>query len=247
MKYGVITVCLNSATTIAKTINSVFEQSILPDEYVFVDGGSSDNTLQIIEDAITSAHTRKLGIKFKVVHQLNKGGITEAWNIGLRELKTDIVFILNSDDWYLPFTASDVLSYFKEHPETDIILGSGLYFQNDHNIQPIVRHCRPFFTLPFSNPIIHPACFVKRSVYERIGNFDEKYRVSADYDFIYRCYKTGIRFKKNRKVLVNILTGGFAIKNKHIARYETFEIGKKYSCIPMLPRIALIIRSFLNR
>lgn len=246
LTYGVVTIALDSARTIRRTIESVLMQNPLPDEYVLVDGGSTDSTLEIIEEAASNAKNH-LPIRFEILHQSSRGGIPEAWNMGLRALKSDVVFVLNSDDWYEPHTASSVLSCFEFNPTMEILLGSGRYFQSESDPRPTVCRPRPFAVLPMAMAVIHPACFAKRNVYKRVGFYDEEYRVAADYEFIYRCHRSGVKFSTTDEILVNVLRGGFAERNKALGRHEMAQIGERYSPLGILPHIARLTRAILNR
>lgn len=247
MKYGVITACLNAEETIARTIHSVLQQTHLPLEYIFVDGGSTDDTIAIINGAIKLSQLQNQDIKFTLMRQTDKKGITQAWNMGLGAITSDLVFILNSDDWYEPDTAGFVLSCFARRPEVDIVLGSGHYFRNGIEKPVHLYHPRPDWVLPFAQTVLHPATFVRKAVYDRLGVYDESYRVAADCEFIYRCYQAGAKFRKYRKVLVNVQMGGFAEQNKAIAREELCTIGERYCRWPILPRMARLLRVWLNR
>src|SRR5258706_14931273 len=127
MRYSIITACLNSSATLHRTIHSVFSQTTLPGEYVFVDGGSSDGTLKVIDEARAWAEANRRDLNFKVIHQTTKGGIYEAWNLALSEVTGELVCLLNSDDWYYPYTMAHVLDCFGRCADAEILLGSGLY------------------------------------------------------------------------------------------------------------------------
>jgi glycosyltransferase involved in cell wall biosynthesis len=247
VNYGVITPTLNSGRTITEAIESVLYGVVAPAHYVFVDGGSRDDTFPLIRRALETAGTRGICTRFTIRHQVTSGGITEAWNLGLRELDTDLVFILGSDDWYQPDTAEKVLDCFKRNPEAEIVLGSGRYIGGEGNQRDRICKVRPFWVLPFAMSAIHPACFVKRSVYLRVGDFDTRYQVAADYEFIYRCYRRKVKFKRQREILVNVRRGGFAGRNVSLARDEALEIASKYCPLPALPRIAFWARAARNR
>lgn len=242
--YSVITACLNSAGTIRKSIDSVLSQEILPAEYIFIDGGSADGTLQIIGERASFAKENNFKTVFKIINQEEKTGITGAWNLGLNEAGSDLVFILNSDDWYEPGAVTEVLNGFKENPAAEIIYGS-IFFHSGK--EKFVRNCRPLWMFPLMMPIAHPSCFVRKSVYSKAGFFEEKYRISADYDFLYRCRRKGIKFCKIRKVLVNMELGGTANKNRVTARKETLNIAREYSSIPLLPELAYFARMLGGR
>lgn len=247
MKYSVVTACLNSSVTLRRTIQSVFTQTALPSEYVFVDGGSTDGTLEMIEEAKARAHSDQLDMQVKLVHQKTRGGIYGAWNLALNEVSSDLVCFLNSDDWYYPYTMAHVLECFAGEPDAEILLGSGLYTDGSESKNRRVLHPRPFFVLPFATNVIHPACFVRKSVYDRLGCFEDKYKVSGDYEFIYRCRKARVRFAETSRVLVNVQTGGYAEQNKEIARVELAEIGHRYATFKLLPRVAYWLRALLKK
>lgn len=239
MTYTVLTACLNSGRTIGRSIDSVLSQKIHPAEYIFIDGGSSDETLQIIWERELSAKKNDFKTSFKIIAQKEKTGITGAWNLGLKEISSDMVFILNSDDWYEPDAVTDVLNAFSENPEAEIIYSPILFHSGKDRF---VRNCRPLWMFPFMMPIAHPSCFVRKSVYDKVGVFEGKYKISADYEFLYRCRSKGIRFCEIRKVLVNMELGGTANRNRGVARKETLEIGRRYSAIPLLPELAYLAR-----
>ena len=136
MKYAVVTACLNSARTIRRTIQSVMCQSILPTEYIFVDGGSRDNTLDIIDEEIKISTESGDITSFKVVKQMTKGGIYEAWNLAFYSMSDgiDYVFILNSDDWYELNCAEIVHNTFSLASNIDIVVASDRKYKNQNII-----------------------------------------------------------------------------------------------------------------
>ena len=245
MKLSIITACLNSEKTIQKTIDSVLSQKLEYIEHVFVDGGSSDSTLDIVQRYIELVEKERLNIKIKVIFQKEKTGITGAWNIALKEITGDIIHILNSDDWYELDALTSVLDIFDKYPDVGIAYASAYFSPAEGN--KFIRYCRPLMFFPFLMPLVHPATFVRRSVFEKVGIFDETYSISSDYDFVYRCYKDGIKLRKIRKPLVNMLLGGFANSNRNIARKETLKIALKYSSLSILPYTAYWIRKLFKR
>ncbi|HCE45309.1 MAG TPA: hypothetical protein DET40_17350 [Lentisphaeria bacterium] len=244
MTYSIITACLNSSRTIQRSIDSVLEQKGKPEEYIFVDGGSTDDTLKIISEKEIFSENNNFKTSFKIIEQKEKSGITGAWNLALREIDSDLVFILNSDDWYEPDTISTILSAFEADPDAGIVYGS-IYFHRGED--KYLRNCRPLWMFPAMMPIAHPSCFVRKSVYDKAGLFDGKYRISADYEFLYRCYNKGIKFCEIRKPLVNMELGGTANSNRAAARTETREIAKKYCPVPLLPDVAYLARLVAGR
>ena len=120
MKVSIITVCLNSESTINRTINSVNSQNYKDIEHIFVDGGSVDKTLKNIK--FNSKRNTK------ILNQ-NKRGIYNAMNIGLKNCTGDIVVFLNSDDFLAKdYILTKVVEKFSEG--YDIVFGNISYYNN---------------------------------------------------------------------------------------------------------------------
>lgn len=245
LSYGVITICLNSDRTIYRTIESVLKQSVLPHEYIFVDGGSSDSTIEIIDSTMKNFEFKNK-IKWKIIRQKTDGGIPEAWNIALNEINTEIICILNSDDWYEDKVAEQVLRFFKNNHNTGILLANSRCFSAKNHIDNFILKPKPLFLFPVLMPVVHPSCFVRKDVYNKIGVFNN-YKVSADYDFLYRSYKAGIGIKNINKIFTNVELGGYASINKEIARKETLKAGIVNSKYKIFPILIYFIRKILSR
>ena len=245
MKYTLITACLNSIKTIEKTIESILIQKHLPIQHIFVDGGSNDGTLEYLLDV--EIKFKELGVNFLLIKQKTKGGIYEAWNMGLKKVSnnSEYIFILNSDDWYLNNTIELVSTFFTNNTDVDIFCGNSLNYYD--NGEKTISKNRSLNFFPFLMPVNHPACFIRKNVYSRVGSFNDKYRVSGDYDFLYRCMKSKIIFGFTENILVYRLMGGFADSNKNLARIETLKIGLNNSKISLFPQIAYLLRKLIKR
>lgn len=245
MTYGVITICRNAATTIERCLRSVLAQAVPPEQYLVVDGGSADGTREL---AAGWAKDFAPACEFVVLDQPppppGMAGIPHAWNLGLEHIRTDVVFLLNADDWLDPEAAAAVLAEFAEHPEADLLLSPIRIVdgENERLLRP-----RPLWLFPFLMPVMHPGCFVRHRAYEKVGRFDERYRISADYDFMYRCRRAGLGFRSFPRPLVNMQWGGMARQNLPTARRETLAIARRHCRVPGLPFLAYALRRLLGR
>jgi len=244
LSYSVITVCLNAARTIERTVESVFAQQPAPVEYVFVDGGSTDGTRQVVDRCWSNAASPPTKIW---VNQGGARGITNAWNMGLQLVQAPVVFIINADDWYESECASAVLQRFEGAPDLDILSGSVRLWDRDAPNCRRVIHARKRWLAPFLNPLCHPATFVRRRVYQELGGFDEQYAVAADYEFTFRCISANKKIAIDRSLVVNHEAGGFAAQNRIRARREQFEIAWRYCNSFLLPFISRAIRTAVGR
>ncbi|MBT3380495.1 MAG: glycosyltransferase [Lentisphaerae bacterium] len=248
MNYGVVTICRNSRSTIARTIASVLGQPRLPEQYVFVDGGSDDGTVAEIELALGRARADRpdvASVDVRVLNQVGEG-IPAAWNLGIEALATDAVFLLNSDDWYDDCCSESVLTAFERNPETGIVVCPVRFWAPDASVG-VVRHPKSTRLFPVLMPMLHPGCFVRRTVYEEVGLFDAQYRISADYDFVYRCHCRGVLFQPLGDVVVNMQLGGLAGRSRVVARRETYDIACRHARLPLLPWFAFAARMVLGR
>lgn len=182
---SIITVVYNGEKHIEQTIKSVLNQTYSNIEYLIIDGASTDNTLKIINQ-----------YKEKITQFVSEedSGIYNAMNKGLALAKGEIIGILNADDYYFENTIQQVVEAFSAS-KSDLIYGNMVKLKTLQNIDYLKEVAPNISLIEQTMPIFHPATFVKKSVYEKIGGFNEKYKLSADYDFIYRAYKNNLNFE----------------------------------------------------
>lgn len=174
-KISIITVCKNAAGKLPSTIESVFHQTYKNIEYLIVDGGSSDNTKEVV-----SVNRANIAIFISEPDT----GIFNAMNKGIKAATGDIIIFLNAGDFYvsknvIQWTVEKMLlnsadlflaKIIWEYPPTkDICVGSN-------------ESIRYAWDLKLSN-FPHPATFYKKAVFERVGLFDDSYRVVGDYEW----------------------------------------------------------------
>ena len=200
MTFSIITICYNSSYTIAATIESVLSQDNPVMEYIIVDGGSTDGTLDIIRGY--AAQERRI----RWISEPDEG-IADAFNKGIRMASGDVIGILNSDDCYVPVALRMVAEAVAAHPECDVFHGNMLRYQGDTPLfllKPSDVECNIWHEMPLN----HPATFVKRRAYQKVGSFDTGLKIAMDYDMILRFYRAGFRFWHIDEVLAHMRYGG---------------------------------------
>lgn len=204
MKVSIITVCYNSAETIRDSIESVIAQDYADIEYIVVDGGSTDNTLAIIEEYRTSINV--------VVSERDRG-IYDAMNKGVSLASGEVVGLLNSDDFYESNHAvADIVSAFNKNSSTDVVFGD-VVFVAANDLTRITRYYssetfKPW-KLRFGWMPPHPATFVRSHVYKRFGGYSLDYKISADYEIFVRWLLVNkLSYVRLDQVLVRMRAGG---------------------------------------
>jgi len=169
----VVTPSLNHGRFIRETIESVLTQSYSRLEYLVMDGGSTDGTVEILTS---------YGDRLAWVSEPD-GGQTQAINKGWRRARGTIIAYLNSDDTYLPGTVETAVNAFAAHPEAGAVYGEG------YHVDEAGRMIERYPTEPFDMArlaktcfICQPTVFLKRDVVERLGYLDESRRYCMDYD-----------------------------------------------------------------
>lgn len=211
-KLSIITVCLNSEATIRQTIESVLQQTYKNIEYIIVDGGSTDKTLDIIQEYIPLFDGRMQYISEK------DNGIYDAMNKGILRATGEVVGIINSDDWYEKNALEKVAEGFGD-VEADIVYGE-MWLINQSGE-------REYHTWHSTFPP-HPGTFVRREVYEKYGMFDLKYRIASDRELLLRFMAEGVRFKRIDAILTNFRRTGISNTRILECAEETYEIDLKY-------------------
>lgn len=183
MRISIITVTFNSGKTVRDTIDSVMRQTYRDIEHIIVDGASKDNTMQIVKE-MSPLYAGRL----RYVSEPDKG-IYDAMNKGIRMSTGDVVGILNSDDF---FTSDDVIQNVADAlaaEDVDAVYGD-VHFVKGDNLKKCVRYYsskrfRPWM-LRFGFIPAHPSFYCRRSVYDKYGLYDLRYRTSADFDMMVR-------------------------------------------------------------
>jgi len=225
-KITIITVCYNSDKTIRDTIESVLAQDYSEIEYIIIDGLSRDNTMDIINE---------YGGKISKVISEPDQGIYHAMNKGVKHATGDIVGILNSDDFFEnSFVISDVMEHFRSNATANLIFGDVVYVE-PYNIEKITRYYSSVkfkpWKLRFGWMPPHPATFIKKATYEKIGNYAVDYKISADYELFVRMLMVhNLTYSRINKVLVRMRAGGVStsgIKSILLLNSEIIKACKK--------------------
>lgn len=208
---SIITATFNSAKTLKDTIQSVLRQTNKDFEYLIIDGGSTDETIDIVK-----SYESEFSGRLKWVSEKDQG-IYDAMNKGIKMASGDVVGILNSDDY---FTSDDILqtvdNAFKSH-EIDAIYGD-IHFIRDGNSQKCVRYYssrmfRPFW-LRFGFMPAHPSFYCKREIFDKAGLYSLDYKIGADYEMMVRLFKRHkIKSLYVNKNFVTMRTGGASNNN----------------------------------
>ncbi len=217
---SVITVCRNSAATLARAFDSMLQQSHPSIDYVVVDGASTDWTVEIVRHYETRFATK--GLRFRWISEPDQG-IYDAMNKGIAMAQGEIIGILNSDDFYEPNTLQVVAQASVANPDAGILYGFLRVLVDGKELQTY-RYRYEHYLLDKEMGVFsgtqHPACFVWRSVYEQIGTFDTQFPISADYDFLLRAMKMSIHFQSIDAVLSNFSWGGASVKRTDSDRLQ---------------------------
>ena len=203
MKFSIITVCRNSADTIARALESVAQQSGVEVEHIVIDGASNDGTLAFIDSARPS-----------LAHVISEAdhGIYDAMNKGLALATGDVLGFLNADDYYPdPKILADVAAMF-ELQTLDGVLGDVGFFQPGNPARVVRRYDSSRFSparIGWGWMPAHPGMFLRRQIYETIGSFRTDYEIAGDFEFVARAFGAGkLRTRHLPQILVMMQTGG---------------------------------------
>jgi glycosyltransferase involved in cell wall biosynthesis len=227
MKISIITVCYNSAKTIEKTFNSVANQTYKNIEYIVVDGGSKDETLELIQNH-QSTITKYISEK--------DNGLYDAMNKGIKMATGDYIGIINSDDTlYSSDVIERVVDFLQQNP-VDASIGN--IIQHDEKGE-IKRTYSSENWLPkklkigFMPP--HPSIFFKRSLFEEYGYYQLDFKIAADYELIIRYFLSQeITWKYSGITTTAMLVGGLSSSGWESYKKVTEEIntGLQRNAIP---------------
>ncbi len=241
---SVVTPNLNQGAYLEQTIRSVVDQQYAGLEYIIQDGGSTDNSVEIIK---------------RYANQLARWdsspdrGQSHAINRGMEQTTGSIMAFLNSDDLLLPGSLAYVADYFQRHPEADVVYGHRLLIDEAGN--EIGRWVLPPHddrVLPWADYIPQETMFWRRSAWERVGGqLDESFHFALDWDLILRFRAAGLRFVRLPRFL-----GAFRVTEqqktsqlvqtvglREMARLRKRVLGRE----PSAREIRRVVRPYLRR
>lgn len=215
---SVITIVYNNARDIERTLLSVLNQTYPHLEYIVVDGGSTDGTLEII-------HKYKSRLA-KVISEPDEG-IYDAMNKGLTMATGDYVLFMNSgDEIFDQFTVENI---FKTAPLADIYYGETELYDDQWQRLGMRRHTTPerftWKSFRYGMNISHQAIYVKRDI---APLYDRQYQLSADIDWVIKAAKKAKTIVNTKRVVAKYLVGGLSQKRHRQSLKERFIILSKH-------------------
>jgi len=203
---SIVTPCFNAAGTIRDTIESVLGQTYPNIEYIVIDGGSTDGTVDIIRE-YEPRFEGQTG-RMRWVSEPD-GGIYDAMNKGIRMARGELIGTINADDWYERDAVERIVAAAAGATGPFIITGRvcicdprGKKLYHQDACGDVAGCVRRFM------PVCQPATFVSKAAYESVGLFDASFRIAADYDFVFRAVSAGVKFATTSADIANMRFGG---------------------------------------
>ena len=239
MKISIVTVTFNGAATVRDTIESVLKQAYTDYEYLVIDGGSKDNTVDIIRE-----YEPKFGGRMKWVSEKDKG-MYDGINKGIRMATGEVVGIINSDDFYHRTDIFNIIAKsFEENKDIQAIYGD-VRFVHPDNLAKTVRyysskHWKPW-RFRFGFMPAHPTFFTYKENFDKYGYYQYDYHIAADYELLIRhLYTNKVPAKYVPVDFMKMRTGGRStngwkanvLLNKEIVR--ACKENGIWTCMPLL-------------
>ncbi len=242
-KISIITITYNSERTVRETFESVRKQQYDGLEYIVVDGGSTDATLDIAaeyNDIITT-----------LVSEPDEG-ISDAMNKGIALASGDLIGIIHSDD-ALAEGALDMLARSWDG-HTDVYYGNAIIMNEDGTPTHVLCAKADLSALPYGFCLVHPSSFVTRKAYAAYGVYDKSLGCAMDHDLFLRFYKKGASFKYLNASLTYFRTGGTNERYRQRTIDEVYMVsvrhgGSKWKAglIRQKKKLADVLRPYLGK
>ena len=227
----VITVVYNNVRDVERTLQSVVHQTYPHIEYIIVDGGSTDGTVDVI-----NRYADRIA---RLVSEPDRG-IYDAMNKGLAIATGDYVLFMNSgDEIYAPTT---VESLFASAADADIYYGETELHDADWHSLGLRRHAIPerftWRSFRYGMNVSHQAIYIRRSL---TGRYDLRYQLSADIDWVIRAAKQARTIVNTKRIVAKYLVGGMSKKRHWQSLKERFRIfSRHYGLLPTIFNHAVI-------
>src|ERR1051326_2268325 len=241
---SIITPSYNQAHYLEETILSVISQEgDFHIDYLIMDGGSSDNSAEIIKhyfQLINSGEfTHKCGgVSLSWVSEKDRGQ-SDAINKGITRARGEMIAYINSDDCFSPGAFAKVVRFFQSHPESDLVFGDGDVIDERGEVswewlsRPYRRSVMlsyHFLWNDFSNYIMQQSTFWRRRVLDRIGLFDESFHYAMDAEYWIRAGEAGLTLSHLPEKLgrFRLIRGTKSLSSPTVFWEDYMEIFRKY-------------------
>lgn len=229
---SVITVVYNNAADIERTILSVIGQDYPHIEYLVIDGGSTDGTVEI---------ARRYADQIATLVSEPDRGIYNAMNKGLERATGDYVLFMNSGDEI--YDRKTVASVFASAPDADIYYGETELFDESWQSLGLRRHRSPerfdWKSFRYGMNVGHQAIYVRRAIAPRYN--EKRYPLSADVDWVIRSAKKAKKIVNTRLIVAKYLVGGMSRQRHKQSLWERYQIlAHHYGWLPNLFNHAII-------
>lgn len=216
-KISIVTVVYNGSNFIEKTILSILNQSYENLEYIIIDGGSTDCTLDILNKYENRDR------RIKIVSEKDNG-IYDAMNKGLNLASGEWINFMNAGDIF--YDNDTLLKVFaSDYCDKTIIYGDLKVTYYDFST---IQISKPLLRLRYGMCFSHQSTFFRVS-YHKDNPYNTQFKIAADYDLIYRTYLNGHKFHYCNEVISNVISNGIADKNRIRTIFEYWGVAKKYS------------------
>ena len=217
-RISVITIVLNGEKYIEETIKSVINQAYENIQYIVIDGGSTDNTINLIENYRS---------KIDVFISEKDNGISNAFNKGLSYADGDLIGFLNSDDFYESdalINVSNAYSKLKPTKKKKPFVVFGQTYSIAGNIKSIKtdNNLGWWLTVPFS----HCSCFVSLEYFKQFGKFNEDLKIAMDVELLMRGYRQ-VEYLNMNMFIGNQRIGGVSDINRIKGYIEYYSVAKR--------------------
>lgn len=229
--FSIATPCFNSVKTIERTIKSILAQNFKDYEYIIVDGGSTDGTLDIIQKYEPMFEGR---MKWK--SEPDKG-IYDAFNKGCQRAIGRFVWIVNSDDWMEDGALQKIANI--DLNDNQIVVGGLNWIDERGEVYrtSIFLRRKIDYAYKTNRMIPHPATIVPKHIYEKYGYYNIKFKIAGDLDWFHRIYpKSDVQFTVINSPLNNMTIGGVStssnfkkeIRERKIFLKNKYGLGLRY-------------------
>ncbi len=231
----VVTAVFNADKTLESSILSVIEQKKIYKnvEYIIIDGGSSDKSIEIIDKYIS---------EIDIFISERDNGIYDAWNKGLHHSSGDWIIFLGADDRLLEKTLEKYIKFIHKNKSFDLITSkiklSNRIVGQKWNIKLFKKYMN----------IAHIGAMHNRKIFDRFGYFNESYKIAGDYEFLLRCYT---EIKVGFIDFTAIEAGEGGIGSGYTAIYEAFRAkistGKRPKSLALFETIIAVIKLSIHK